>query len=338
MAVLIALASSVIGAGVLATWFARGGGIVILDHPNERSLHEVPTPRTGGIAIFIAMAVAHCAGAAFGILFHWLVPIAVAASLVFAVSVVDDFRPLPALVRIVVHALGAIMVVMTGYGLVELRLPGVQWALSPVVGAVLSVLLLTWLTNLYNFMDGMDGFAAGMGVIGFSIYAVLATLAAQPTLAVTSAIVAASCLGFLRENFPPATLFMGDAGSSVLGFLAGALALYAQHVGAFPVWLALVVFSPFVVDASVTLLRRAFDGEVLWHAHRSHFYQRLVQLGWGHRRTSCYGYVLMLVCGILAIAIRQAPSWLQWLALSILILVYTMIAWGVRRLEQVRDT
>ena len=98
---------------------------------------------------------------------------------------------------------------------------------------------------------------------------------------------------------------MGDTGSSLLGLLAGGLSMWGAREGVFPFWVALLVFSPFIVDATVTLLRRLGRGERVWQAHKSHYYQRLVQSGWGHRKTVLYEYVLMLACGLSALLAQQ---------------------------------
>ena len=120
---------------------------------------------------------------------------------------------------------------------------------------------------------------------------------------------AAASAGFLTCNFPPARIFLGDTGSTALGFLAAACGLWGSRTGLFPFWVALLVFSPFIVDATVTLLRRLLRGEKVWEAHRSHYYQRLVLLGWGHRRTVLVEYALMLVCaGSAALAVRLPPA------------------------------
>jgi len=98
---------------------------------------------------------------------------------------------------------------------------------------------------------------------------------------------------------------MGDTGSSLLGLLAGGLSIWGAREGVFPFWVAPLVFSPFIVDSTVTLLRRLGRGERVWQAHKSHYYQRLVQSGWGHKKTVLYEYVLMLACGLSALLAQQ---------------------------------
>ena len=191
--------------------------------------------------------------------------------------------------------------------------------------------------NLYNFMDGMDGFAGGMAVIGFGTFAVFGWLAGQQLFAALNLIVAAAAGGFLLFNFPAARIFMGDIGSSSLGFLAAAFMLWADRNGIFPLWIGVLVFSPFIVDATVTLIRRILRRDKFWEAHKRHYYQRLVQLGWGHRRTVLWEYAVMVLCAVSALIARYlAPSG-QWIMIAMWLLAYLVIMIVVHELEARRD-
>lgn len=127
---------------------------------------------------------------------------------------------------------------------------------------------------------------------------------------------------------------MGDTGSTSLGFLAAACSLWGSHSRLFPFWVALLIFSPFIVDATVTLLRRLWRGEKFWQAHRNHYYQRLVLLGWGHRRTVLAEYVLMLACAGSAALAVQLSAVGQWLLLIAWGVIYSVLMWGVEQLER----
>jgi UDP-N-acetylmuramyl pentapeptide phosphotransferase/UDP-N-acetylglucosamine-1-phosphate transferase len=232
-----------------------------------------------------------------------------------------------------VHFLVALLLVYGGYAIDALELPGLRWPLAPWLGAAITCLYVVWLINLYNFMDGMDGFAGGMAVFGFGTFAVLGALGGAPLFAGASGVVAAAAGGYLLYNFPPARIFMGDAGSSLLGFLAAGLSLWASMAEIFPLWIAVLAFSPFIVDATVTLLRRLSRRERVWEAHKSHCYQRLVELGWGHRKTVLLEYVLMLLCSLSAVAgARLAPAH-QWWLLAVWTIVYVILISLVQRLE-----
>jgi len=275
-----------------------------MDHPNERSLHAHAVPRTGGVGILCAVLLAAALQGTFGVV------LALAAAL-GAVSLLDDWKGLPALARFLAHALAAALFAV--------------FALSDAAVSVtlLVILAIVWMTNLYNFMDGADGLAGGMAVIGFAAYGVAAYGSGVGAL---SWVVALAAAAFLLVNFPPARMFMGDVGSIPLGFLAAALGVLGWHDETWPLWFPLAVFSPFVVDASVTLVRRAMRGERLWQAHRSHYYQRLVLMGWSHRRLALSEYALMAASAGGALLAREAQGWGAAVVLAALAAVYLVIA------------
>lgn len=261
------------------------------DRPNERSLHTRTTPRVGGVALL--------AGAVPVAALHATTPVAIllaAATLLAIVSLLDDARSLPVQARLAAHFAAAIVAVLA----CGQPLAGAPWAAWAV--AAVAVLAIAWMTNLFNFMDGADGLAGGMAAIGFATLAAAALGAGALPLAWCAAALASASLGFLAVNFPPARVFMGDAGSIPLGFLAGALGFAGAMESAWPWWFPVLVFSPFIVDASVTLLRRLVRGERVWHAHREHAYQRLVLAGWSKRRLAWHAYALMLAVALTATA------------------------------------
>ena len=165
-----------------------------------------------------------------------------------------------------------------------------------------------------------------MALFGFSAYALAAWLAGDEMFGIVAASIAAAAAAFLAFNFPPAKVFMGDAGSIPLGFLAAALGILGWRAGHWPLWFPVLVFSPFIIDASLTLARRLLRGERVWRAHRSHYYQRLVQLGWGHRNTALAEYALMAACGGLALWALGQPVAVQWAAVGAAIVAYLVLA------------
>jgi UDP-N-acetylmuramyl pentapeptide phosphotransferase/UDP-N-acetylglucosamine-1-phosphate transferase len=308
---LIPIAAALATAALLV-WLLRDGRALPLDHPNERSLHARPVPRVGGVAIFAAAVPAL-------LLVQWS-PLAVLLAAALAlVSFLDDRSDLPITVRFGAHAAAAA-------GFVLVALDGLPLLLLPLL-----VLAVMWMTNLYNFMDGSDGLAGGMALFGFGTYAAGAWMAGDLRLAAACATLAACAAAFLAFNFHPARVFMGDAGSVPYGFLAGAVGLSGWHAGYWPLWFPVVAFAPFVVDASITLARRVLRGEKFWRPHRSHYYQRLVQLGWGHRRTALAEYALMLVCGVIALAASRAAPATQAAALAATAALYLVLAAAVDR-------
>lgn len=267
-------------------------GHLAIDTPNLRSLHVLPTPRIGGV-IMVPMALA--ASISFS---QWPGLLPVLAAALCAISFVDDRRELPIAVRLVSHLAAATLLCQS------LLVSPSPWVLG------LAVVVLVWAINLFNFMDGSDGLAGGMALVGFATMG-LALLDSVPEMANLALCLAASAAGFLMLNFSPARVFMGDAGSVPLGFLAGGIGLAGWQHGVWPVWFPLLVFSPFVVDASVTLARRVLRRERFWHPHRDHYYQRLVRMGWSHRRVALTEYGLMAACGISALALLRASFAIQ---------------------------
>ena len=282
--------------GLLLSWLLRRGSLP-MDHPNERSLHATPTPRIGGLGMMAGLGLAAMWLAGLGLL-RGALPAVLAAFALAVVSWVDDVRGLPVRVRFLAHFVAA------AGCLFALGLAG--WML------LAGTLAVVWMTNLYNFMDGSDGLAGGMAAIGFGALALAAWLGDAPGLAVFCAAIAAAALAFLRFNFPPARVFMGDAGSIPLGFLAATLGIMGARQNVWPWLFPLLVFSPFIVDASVTLMRRALRGEKIWQAHRSHYYQRVVLLGASHRQLALAAYALMLALAALAFVLLSFPQRATW--------------------------
>lgn len=308
----------------------------ILDHPNERSLHNKPTPRTGGFGLLAGIFSGICA-----LIFiidgrFELIWISGAVIVVGLVSFFDDRSHVSAQIRFIVHLVAAGAILTSSIGLQSISLPGLTIGLPSWVGLLISVLFIVWMINLYNFMDGMDGFAGGMAVIGFGTLGLLGLLGGDAYYASVCWVIAAASGGFLVWNFPPARIFMGDTGSSVLGLLAAALSLWADRAGLFPLWLSVLVFSPFVIDATLTLVRRTLRGERIWEAHRNHYYQRLVQAGWSHRRTVLWEYGLMFLNSVAALGAFHASTEIQWAIIGSMFLVYLAAIVGVRRMEMRR--
>src|SRR2546425_1197319 len=262
----------------LIAWLLRAPHGLPLDVPNKRSLHARPVPRSGGIAMMAGIF------SGFAILQTPLVVVLPAAALV-ALSHFDDLRGLPIPVRF-----GAQLAAAAGFAFGAL--PAV--ALPHLVLVVIGIL---WVTNLYNFMDGADGLAGGMTVIGFAFLGAGAWMSGDDALLAECGIVAASGAAFLLFNFPPARLFMGDAGSVPIGFLAAVLSLSGWRDGDWPFWFPAAVFSPFIADATATLFKRMLARERFWEAHKKHYYQRLVRIGGSHPGTALAGKAPMLARG-----------------------------------------
>ena len=323
----------------------------VLDQPNERSLHTTLIPRTGGLAILTSLALGFCliglliiSGRAqiglSGRKFLWVIALAFAMA---AISLWNDLTELHPVVRLFLHGVGAAGVALgVGATISVIAFPRIGQVSLGWLAVPITILFLVWVTNLYNFMDGMDGFAGGMTVLGFGFLGYVSRNGNSmiPLLAVLTVGAAG---GFLLHNKPPAKIFMGDAGSITLGFLAGSLSVLGMHQGLFDFWVPVLIFSPFIVDATVTLLRRLFRGEKIWHAHREHYYQRLVLAGWSHRKTVLAEYCLMIFCGLSAVAYIRAGESTRLAMLLTWVLIYAALILAVRRVERrsksrMRDT
>lgn len=315
-----------------------GSRLAVLDLPNERSMHARPIPRGGGLAVIATGGLAMLiTGWRYGFHPGWLWPSA-GLTAVLVVSYLDDRHTLRNSPRFIVHCLAAAAAVYGGLTLPSVLLPGIDLALPPLLLAALSGLYIVWMINMYNFMDGVDGFCGGMSVLGFGGLALLASLQGAWPFALICLLVAAAAGGFLVHNFPPAKIFMGDSGSSTLGGAAAVLSLWADRHAGIPLWLSLLVFSPFVVDATITIIRRMLLRERFWEPHRSHYYQKLVGMGWSHRRTVLSEYALMAACVASAVLALRANALHQALMLASWLLIYAVIIAGIHRAEQRRAT
>jgi len=338
-----------VAVGFLSWWITAqlvhgGSWIRSLDHPNERSLHVRPTPRTGGVAMVVSLLAGTLTASAMAIASQdessraltyvnealWILGPTFFLALV---SFCDDRLGLPVAPRFALQVLAACGMALGGHMVIPaFTIPGwgvfdFGWASLP-----LTVLFVLWMTNLYNFMDGMDGFAGGMTVIGFGLLGYFGWVSHHPLLFGIAVLQTAAAVGFLAHNFPPAKIFMGDVGSISTGFLAGALIVLGCRDAVFDLWVPLIIFSPFILDATVTLLRRALRGERIWEAHRDHFYQRVVLSGWGHRKTVSSEYAIMALCAALAITYHSVEQW-QPVVLGAWVVLFGILAFTVTLLE-----
>lgn len=294
---------------VVATLVRRSA---LLDQPNERSMHSVPTPRGGGLPIALAAAVGlavvpddRLAGLAQGAL----------VALVAVVGMVDDARGLSARTRMVVH-LGAAAGAIALWGAPRhLQLGGVDLVLPAALAVALTVVWIVGLLNAWNFMDGIDGIAGGAALTAATSWGAAAALAGADALLVGLAAIAGASVGFLAWNWRPARIFMGDVASTALGYTFAVLPLLAPDVAppARTPWLALGAVFPFVYDAASTFVRRALRRENVFAAHRTHAYQ-LLALKIGHPRVSAGYAALSLLTGGVGVAfaagwVGEAAAW-----------------------------
>lgn len=245
----------------------------LLDVPNARSSHSLPTPRGGGVAIVLTFAAALVVLFGFGGLSAAeFLAIAGAGGLVAVIGFMDDHGHIAARWRLLGHFAAAGWALAWLGGLPAINFFGVSVALGW-FGQVVALFYLVWVLNLYNFMDGIDGIASVEAVCVCISAVVIYALSGVPQLIWPPLILAAAVIGFLVWNFPPAKIFMGDAGSGFLGVVLALFSLQAAWVSSQLFWAWLILLGVFIVDATVTLIRRLVRGERVYEAHRSHAYQ-----------------------------------------------------------------
>ncbi|HYC35780.1 MAG TPA: glycosyltransferase family 4 protein [Usitatibacter sp.] len=317
-AALVAVLPALVAAIVIALLHRSRWAGLLADRPNERSLHTRPTPRLGGPGLLVASLPFVAASA-----LPAAVPIVACAVFLAVISLLDDARPLPVQVRLPAHTVAAMIAVLS-IGAAPLGDWG--WAAAAVL-----TLGCVWMTNLFNFMDGSDGLAGGMAAIGFTAFAIAAFRGGFTALALASLALASGSLGFLWHNFPPARVFLGDSGSIPLGFLAYGLGLQGLAMGAWAAWFPVLVFSPFIVDATVTLLRRLFARRPLASAHRDHAYQRLVLSGWSRRRLASCAYVLIALAATSALVANEAGAQVRSAIILAWLAIYPAMLFAIER-------
>jgi Fuc2NAc and GlcNAc transferase len=261
----------------------------LLDVPNERSSHVIPTPRGGGVAIVLTSVAGFVLLAALHKLDFSLFAALMGGLGVAAIGFRDDRRALPAAVRLGAHLAAALWALAWLGGLPPLQI-GHQVVTLGLFGNILGALSIVWVLNLFNFMDGIDGLAASEAVFIVWSGAILAGATNGPAAA--AIIFGASCLGFLRWNWPPAKIFLGDVGSGFAGYVIAVLALGVARRDPVGLWTWLILGGVFFVDATLTLVRRLLRWERIYEAHRTHAYQ------WLARRWNSHGRVTSTVLAV----------------------------------------
>lgn len=291
-----------VGVEMFRRWGVRRN---ILDIPNERSSHALPTPRGGGLVIVIVALVGYCFVSYFepeyfsySFLFGSL--------LVALVSWLDDLRSVSVIWRLLAHCLAAGLVIYEFGSSGTFGIPAGNLSLDlGLFGTILTFCWIVWIINAYNFMDGIDGIAALQAIIASGMYFLLFVFLGKPPLAFLSILIGGTATGFIVHNWQPAKIFMGDIGSSFLGFVFGVLPLFAMRNDAaisdkIAVFAVAVVW-PFVFDTVFTFSRRALNREPVWRAHRSHLYQRLTIHGRSHAAVSIIFGAFSVLTGGLAL-------------------------------------
>lgn len=307
----------------LGTGFVRRFAVSrrILDVPNARSSHDVPTPRGGGV-VFTVLFLLALVGFLTASLPHPNLWIALLGGgiLVASVGGLDDYRELPSFVRLVLYAvaagwaaywIGGLPVLSFGFATIHLGWSGyfISWA------------FILAFTNIYNFMDGIDGLTGSEGAIVALTAGILLSCSGEPIVGWIFIGLSAALLGFLRWNWHPAKVFMGDVGSNFLGFVFATTALTTGRFSDVSIWIWGILLGVFMVDGFLTFGRRILRRLPPTQAHRSHAYQGAVQRGHSHARVTL---VIVGINGLLAAVATAARLWPEG-AVALLLLVYALL-------------
>lgn len=306
-------AAMILAATFALSWFATGRVLdwlrrrAILDQPNERSSHTVPTPRGGGWGVMVTLLPAWTAIAFATGNLSQVGPILLGTAALMAVSWIDDRKGLGAAPRFLIQiaAVAAGLAALPDGGMVF------QGVFPFWLDRALTAVGWLWFVNLFNFMDGIDGIAgAEAATVGVGVLLVVSVAGLDPALSFYGLAACGAALGFLMWNWHPAELFMGDVGSVPLGYTLGWLLLTLAALGFWPAALLLPAY--FLTDATVTLLRRAWQRKKIWQAHREHFYQKATQAGVAHDKV----VRAMLAANAALVVLAMASAWIGWIVLA----------------------
>lgn len=285
------------GTSLLLTWLLRRYALAasLIDTPNARSSHSIPTPRGGGVSIVLCFLLAVPALAlAGGVSWAWAMALLGAGAGIAILGFLDDHGHIAARWRLLGHFSGAIWALLFIGGLPPVELFGRAVELGW-VGHLIACLYLVWMLNLYNFMDGIDGIASVEALCVCLGMCVIYWLSGAEQLIWLPLFLSMAVLGFLYWNFPPARIFMGDAGSGFIGITLGVLSLQAGWVSSQLLWAWLIMLGIFIVDATFTLIRRLIRGDKVYEAHRSHAYQFASRCFGSHRPVTLAVLVINIV-------------------------------------------
>ncbi len=303
-----------------------------LDAPSARKIHSEPTPRLGGIAIYFGVIIPSLLflspeGTMRGIL--------VGASLITLVGVLDDVRGMKPFLKLALQFVVAGILVLYGVRLETITLPGVGILVLGWVAVPFSLIWVVAIMNIVNFIDGMDGLAAGVCAISSVTFAVIAISLGRIDIGVLAAITAGATTGFLWHNFHPASIFMGDSGSLLLGFLLAAITLqgFLKGVAAVALVIPLLVLGIPIIDTGFAILRRIKNRQPIYVADRGHLHHRFANLGYSQRQTVMILYSWSGLMSVVALCMRFAPVWVTAVAAAVAVVVSALLAYELEILR-----
>ncbi len=320
-----------LGVSVFRVWSLKNN---ILDVPNERSSHTMPTPRGGGLVIVLASLFAYVVYSKITGR-HFSGSYLLGATIIALVSWLDDLFTISFVWRFLIQSLSAILIITALGHFREIYTPFDGNLDLRILGSIITFIWIVWLTNAFNFMDGIDGLAGTQAVTAGVGWLIVGKVSGFDSASVLGGVLAFSSLGFLVQNWYPAKVFMGDVGSAFLGFSFAVLPLIAEReqakTGSILPFLPLISISLvwlFLFDTVLTFFRRLLKGEKVWQAHREHIYQKLIISGYTHRFVSVlYGAASGLTIIFLIYALRQKEN--SMVGLMFFIVFQTLIILGI---------
>ncbi|MFN2578952.1 MAG: glycosyltransferase family 4 protein [Pyrinomonadaceae bacterium] len=303
----IALLSSLISTPLIRRLAQRRGWLDV--HKDRRRLHSKPIPRLGGVAIYLSVMISlgplpfldNLLTESLRPSGHRLMGILISATLVFLFGLYDDFRGSGAIWKLFILGLAAGVLYWWGIGINGISIPFVgSIALPPVLGFVLTILWVAGVSNAYNLIDGMDGLAAGAGLFATLVMLIVSFAQGNIAVAVLTLTLSGALIGFLRYNFNPASIFLGDSGALLIGFLLATLSMVGAQKASTAVAVAIPVmaFGLPIVDTSFTMVRRFISGRPIFQGDREHIHHKLLERGWSQRHVA---FVLYAVCALFSL-------------------------------------
>ncbi|MCB2199318.1 glycosyltransferase family 4 protein [bacterium] len=300
----------------------------VMDVPNERSSHKQPVPRGGGLAIVVTSMVGVGVLAVFRPgASQWLLNILISGGLIVAIGLLDDLFQLKKRIRITIHILAAVVIVLYVGRNLEIIFPRALEVTGP-VAITFVMLYVIWNINSYNFMDGIDGLAGGQAVFMGVTAGSIATFNGNPTLGMVYYLMAASSLGFLRWNWQPAKIFMGDMGSTFIGVTLAVLGIWGKVTSTVPLTAFLILMAVFYTDTTYTVIRKVFERDNPTKTHRDFAFHHAIRKGYSHAKVTggimLINFSWLLPLAVLAVLLRSNWSIVP-LALAYLPLLYSAV-------------
>ncbi len=332
------LYGALIAFGIVVLLTPAVGGMArmlgVVDRPDERRVNRRPIPRLGGLAIFLGIIVPSLA---FLELSGEMRGILLGAAVACVVGAVDDFRGLDPIPKLAGQVIAAAIPTAFGVWIDHFTLPFFGAVDVPAaIGIPLTIVWIVAVMNMVNFLDGLDGLAAGVCGIAGITFSVLALSLGKADAAILSAIVAGACIGFLRHNFFPARIFMGDSGALVLGFTLATVSVAGllKTASTIVLFLPLVVLAVPIIDTSFVVAKRLKYGRPIYSADRSHLHHRFLNIGFSQRRAALvmWGWTATLGAAALAtrfIPFREGGDWHLWETLGVVVIALVALAYSV---------